>query len=92
MGRETPRRERRTERQWREILQRYRTSGLSVREFCGREGVSASSLQRWHARSGRAAAPRFVELTAPPTSAAAPLTDWAVELELPGGMRLRLRG
>lgn len=87
----TQRRRRRTEGQWNEILQRYRASGLSSRDFCKREGLSASSLQRWRARSSRTAAPRFVELTPPaPTESAAP-SSWSVELELPGGTRLRLR-
>ena len=82
---------RRTEKQQREILQRLEASGLSMREFCSREGVVLSSLQRWRSRCGRAPEPRFVELAPPPTTAPASQSSWAVELELPGGMRLRLR-
>jgi len=83
---------RRPEGEWRQILGRLDASGLSAREFCVQEGLSLSSLQRWRARCRAAAAARFVEL-APPTAAETPSsgTDWSVELELPGGLRLRLR-
>ena len=35
---------------WRERVVRQRRSGLSVQEFCDREGVSAWSLYRWKRR------------------------------------------
>jgi len=41
---------RRTEEQWIEILRRFDSSGLSAREFCSRDGVPLSSLQRWQRR------------------------------------------
>ncbi len=92
MGRATQRRVRRTEKQWTEILRRFEASGLSSREFCKREGLVVSSLQRWRSRCGRAPVPQFVELTPPSATPAAASTNWALELELPDGMRLRLRG
>jgi transposase-like protein len=35
---------------WRERVERQERSGLSVQEFCDREGVSAWSLYRWKRR------------------------------------------
>ena len=96
MGGTTPRRKRRTEKQWTEILQRFEVSGLSSREFCKREGLHPSSLQRWRSRCGRAREPQFVELT-PPSTPAAPAattssTSWSLDLSLPDGTCVRLRG
>lgn len=85
----TRRRERRTEEQQREIVRQLEASGLGTREFCRREGLVLSSLQRWRAR-GRARAARFVELA--PAPAATPPAGWSFELELPDGIRVRLRG
>lgn len=38
------------ERFWRELLARQAASGLSVRQFCGREGVSEPSFYQWRKR------------------------------------------
>lgn len=96
MGRAAPRQVRRTEKQWREILGRLDASGLSSREFSHREGLSLSSLQRWRSRCGRSSVAKFVELATPARQpAAGPVTSstsWTVELDLPGGARLRFRG
>lgn len=89
MARVGRRRERRTEEQQREVVRQFEASGLGTREFCRREGLVLSSLQRWRAR-GRARAARFVELA--PASAVAAPTGWSFELELPDGIRVRLRG
>ena len=89
MARESGRQTRRTEEQRREVLRRFETSGLGAKEFCRREGLALSSLQRWRAR-GRAVAARFVELA--PVSAVTAPSGWAIELELPHGVRVRLRG
>jgi transposase-like protein len=32
---------------WREVLKRYATSGLSVREFCQREQLTESAFHAW---------------------------------------------
>ena len=85
-------RQRRTEVQWRGILRRFELSGLAAREFCRREGLSLSSLQRWRARDQPVAREaRFVELT--PSVPARPLAEgWALEMELPNGMSVRVKG
>jgi len=45
---------------WREVLERFATSNESVRQFCGREGLSTETFRRWRVRlaatSGQTAA------------------------------------
>jgi hypothetical protein len=43
-------RQRRSESAWREIVERQRQSGLTVPEFCEREGIKAASLYGWRSR------------------------------------------
>ena len=83
---------RRTEAEWAEILGRFKASGLGRREFCRREGLALSSFQRRCNRAGRPSdRSAFVELV--PSSAPAPAkSDWELELSLPNGVCLRLRG
>jgi hypothetical protein len=81
---------RRNEQQWSEILRRFEASGLGSREFCRRDGVPLSSLQRWHRRSGSIRPAEFVELVSPtPTTAVAP--SWSLEVSLPNGASLRFQ-
>ena len=47
---EAGKRRRLGEQGWREVLRRFEAEGATVGEFCRREGVSQSSLQRWRAR------------------------------------------
>jgi hypothetical protein len=85
-------RKRRTQAQWNALLRRFATSGLGSREFCRREGVALSSLQRWRGRLGEpSSAPGFVELTGAPAAPSEQET-WTVELTLPSGVSLRVRG
>jgi len=44
--------------QWRQRVERQRTSGLSIAEFCRREGVSAVSFHTWKRKLRGAAAER----------------------------------
>jgi transposase-like protein len=43
-------RQRRSESAWREIVERQGQSGLTVPEFCEREGIKAASLYGWRSR------------------------------------------
>jgi transposase-like protein len=60
---------------WRLALSEQRDSGLSVRAFCVREGLTQSNFYAWRRQLARrdaddgsqqAGSPRFVEVTAPP--------------------------
>ena len=43
-------RQRRSENAWRDIVERQGQSGLTVPEFCEREGIKAASLYGWRSR------------------------------------------
>lgn len=77
---------------WRKRLTRWKTSGLKVREFCEREGITQSAFAHWRktlrARDARAAtadAPTFVPVHIT-TTVAVTLLDVA----LPGGRVVRV--
>jgi len=76
--------------EWREIIERYRQSGLGMKEFCAQEGLTLRTFEEWYRRQRRAAPGKgqFVEVKPPVPTAEL----WAVEVELPNGVRLRLRG
>lgn len=79
---------RRSAGQWAEILVAYDQSGVSAAEFARLVGVKYPTLAGWlhrRGRPGKAPAVRFVEAAVPTPEAPTPL-----ELELPGGVRLRL--
>ncbi len=69
----------RSESQWRELIERQATTGLTAQQFCERESLSYKSFLRWRSRLRRpapSAAGEFVELTAPPEpTAAAPVAE-----------------
>ena len=52
-GRDKSKRIRRGDTQWRALLSRFSTSGLSVAAFCDREAVSTASLYRWRGLIGQ---------------------------------------
>jgi len=91
---------------WWAIIQRQMESGLSQVAFCAAEGLSVSSLQNWKrkfVREGRisqapaaVSAPWFAELAVPeagvePEPPRGPVPPaWQIELELGGGVVLRI--
>ena len=76
--------------EWRTICERFAQSELGVAEFCSREKLAVSSFQKWYERSQRGTAKpgRFIALPLGPAGSG----GWEVEVELPNGARLRLRG
>jgi len=79
---------RRNATEWRAILVRFASSGLSRRAFCQQEKISLASLDRWEGRVSNAAPADFVELK----TAQSVTYPWAVEIEFASGCTLRLRG
>ena len=75
---------------WRERLERQARSGFSIAEFCRRERLSPPSFYQWRKRLSvvRCAAdrPQFVPVHRAEDSGAAD----GVEIELPGGVVVRL--
>jgi hypothetical protein len=83
---------RRTDAEWRELLGRWKKSGLSAREFCRQEEVQVSSFHRWDQRlRGSAGSRDFVAVTPAPTAPAAG-PRWSLEVILPDNIRLRFQG
>jgi hypothetical protein len=81
---------RRSRAEWRTICERFAQSGLGQQEFCQRESISVGSFKKWYQRctAKGAVSEAFVELVAPPV----PREPWAVEVESPSGVRVRVRG
>lgn len=79
---------------WQQIVTEQQASGLSQRAFCEAQGIGLSTFQRWRLalqRSGtRAPARAAMPFIALEREAVAP-SGWALELELGGGVTLRLR-
>ena len=76
--------------QWTEIIARYRQSGLGSRDFCAAEGLVPRTFEKWERRLRRKEVNKgkFVEVPAPLGMG----EPWAVEVEFPNGVRLRVRG
>ena len=91
MSKSRGRRQRRTKEQWTEILRRFESSGLGPREFCRQEDLATSSLQRWRGQIERTPTAEFVEL-APTSTPSTSAASWTLDLSLPNGVCLRLRG
>jgi putative transposase len=47
---EQTRRPRRDPSAWRSLISRFKESGLSVSQFCEREGIGAASFYHWRSR------------------------------------------
>ena len=92
---------RRSAQEWRKILARCERGGQSQREFCEREGLALSTLQWWRRKLSTMGRERdhhdgawFVELadeSAGREEVESSPVGWDVELELGGGMVLRVR-
>ena len=78
------------ERQWRRWIRQWQASGLSVREFCARNGLATASFYHWRRVLERRAPerPAFVPVQVvadtPPSQAS------ALELVLADGRALRV--
>jgi hypothetical protein len=53
-------RDERKERQWQRWIDQWRTSGLSVRAFCARQGLTTASFYNWRRVLERRAAEQVV--------------------------------
>jgi hypothetical protein len=76
--------------QWSEIIARYRQSGMGSRQFCEEEGMALRTFEKGERRlrRGEASKGKFIEVKSPVGGDG----SWAVELEFPNGVRLRVRG
>ena len=76
--------------EWSGIIARYRQSGMGRNGFCAQEGVTLRTFEKWYRRqqSLERGKGQFVEVKPPVATAG----SWAVEVEFPNGVRLRVRG
>lgn len=96
----------RTPRQWRRLVTEFEAGDLGPKEFCRKRRLSSTQLYKWRKRfrdeepaAGNGSAGPLVDfMELPPVSpkavpAGAPAGDgdWRVELDLGGGMVLRVR-
>lgn len=96
----------RTREEWQQLIEAQRSSGQSQDTFCAARGLCKSTLQAWKRRlygrrgtalqpaEGSAPAALFTPLVRSRRGAEAPAANppgWTVELELGGGLCLRLR-
>jgi len=82
---------RRTETEWRALIERFEKSGLSVSAFCRRAKLSRGTFVVWRRRLAErpGSAPAFVEWVAPSAAEAEATGAGELELQLPGGVVLR---
>jgi transposase-like protein len=81
---------------WRRVVDRYRRSGVSQRQFCEQEGLSTSTLSYWLRKlenkppvSSELDGAQFIQLVGAQASEAGSLN---LVVELPGGVVLRFSG
>jgi hypothetical protein len=80
--------------QWRTLVERGQSSGLSVAAFCRSQGISPASYYRWRERLAQntassdtlGTAPGFIDLGTLGAS-----RGWDLEIDLGAGIVLRLR-
>lgn len=97
-GSKKGKRVRRSAVEWRALLSKFAGSGLDVKAFCRREGISAARFYRWRGAlsatkdrggDGPRLAPRFVDLGAL-NSTASPRSRLDLKLDLGDGLILHL--
>ena len=83
-------RDERKERQWRRWIGEWQTSGLSVRAFCQRRGLTVASFYHWRRMLQRRAAgePAFVPVQV--VADAVPTQPSALEVVLTDGRAVRI--
>ncbi len=68
-----------------ELVEAYRTSGLTMAQFARREGINRLTLAKWSMQLPKAKDwPRFAELRL-----GTPAAAWAYEVTLPNGLAVR---
>jgi hypothetical protein len=73
--------------QWRDRITEQQRSGMSVRQFCEKQGLAEHAFYAWRKRVRTAGPPRFALLQPAEAGLA---TGSTVELVLPTGERLRV--
>ena len=78
------------ERQWRQWITEWRTSGLSVRAFCDRRGLATPSFYHWRRVLQRRAAEKVAFVPVQVVAEAVPALATALEVVLTDGRVVRV--
>jgi len=82
---------RRSAKQWRAIIRRFEKNSLSPADFCRKHDLTVPVFHKWRRKQlAEANAAGFIELQQP-TEPLEAQTPWTLELDLPGGGRLRIQ-
>lgn len=88
-------RDRKKEARWRRIVQGQAGSGLSIQAYCAKHGVQTPAYYWWRAELARRDAAQPPVAFVPVRVVAeepAPAEDGHLEILLPGGRQVRIRG
>jgi hypothetical protein len=83
-------RDERTERQWQRWIDQWRTSGLSVRAFCARHGLTTASFYNWRRVLERRAAEQVVFAPVEVVADTLPIRTSVLEVVLTDGRVVRV--
>jgi|SRR5262245_3068494 len=83
-------RDERKERQWWHRIAQWRTSGLSVRDFCARHGLATPSFYAWRRRLQQRAADTPAVVPVQVVADAVPARTSALEVVLADGRTVRV--
>lgn len=72
---------------WQMVLETFQSSGLSIRQFCRQEGLSAASFYSWRKRLTKADEPKADTEKASPSESFIQVT---LPTDKPGGLELVL--
>jgi len=81
-------RNKRSTEEWFSLIQEFRTSGLSVKEFCINKGIHSSNFYYWVKRQRSADETGFLPVAISKPSAQ-PFSQQMVEIVYPNGVSLR---
>lgn len=92
---------RRSASEWQSLIGQQQESGISQKAFCELHNICVSTFTLWKRKLAQtavipptqqsAADPEWIELPANLASAVPEPSKWDMELELPGGVILRMR-
>src|SRR6476646_10209393 len=83
-------RDQQKERQWRQWIDQWRASGLSVRAFCGRRGLATPSFYHWRRVLERRAAEKAAFVPVHVLAEAVPAQASTLEVVLASGWTVRV--
>ena len=85
----------RNEDHWRELIDAFESSNLSVADYCEQNHLKYTTFYKWRKRLQQTQDTRqslpFVEITDIATTASAKQSSWDIELELGSNTFLRIR-